>query len=64
MITIDGTEYAEEELTDEAKQRVRRIAAHREQLLEANMRQQELEQLITFQAQLIKQIMEPSEEDE
>jgi hypothetical protein len=64
MITIDGTEYAEEELTDEAKQRVRRIAAHREQLLEAIMRQQELEQLITFQAQLIKQIMEPSEEDE
>lgn len=64
MITIDGVEYTEEELTDDAKQRVRRIAAHREQLLEAIMRQQELEQLITFQAQLIKQTMEPSEENE
>ena len=64
MITIDCVEYTEEELTDDAKQRVRRIAAHRERLLEAIMRQHELEQLITFQAQLIKQIMEPSEEDE
>lgn len=59
MITIDDVEYSEEEMTNEAKIRAQRISQLREEHINLVLRQQEVEQSITFHAQCIKKEMEP-----
>jgi len=61
MITIDDVEYSEEEMTYEAKVRAQRIAQLREEHINLLLRQQEVEQSITFHASCIKKEMEPDE---
>ena len=48
MITIDDVEYSEEEMTYEAKIRAQRISQLREEHINLVLRQQEVEQSITF----------------
>ena len=62
MITIDDVEYSEEELTEEAKIRAKRIAQLKEEHLNLVLRQQEVEQSISFHANCIKKEMEPEED--
>jgi hypothetical protein len=61
MITIDDVEYSEEEMTYEAKIRAQRISQLREEHINLVLRQQEVEQSITFHAGCIKNEMEPEE---
>lgn len=64
MITIDGVEYTEEDLSEDAKIRAGRIMEKRAEIVQLILAQQEAEQSIRFHAQQIKAEMEPSEEDE
>ncbi len=61
MITIDGIEYNEEDLSEDAKIRAGRIGNLRNEIVELILRQQEAEQSIRFHAQQIKAEMEPEE---
>jgi len=61
MITIDGIEYDEEDLSEDAKIRAGRIGNLRNEIVELILRQQEAEQSIRFHAQQIKAEMEPEE---
>jgi hypothetical protein len=64
MITIDGVEYTEEDLSEDAKIRAGRIMELRSEVVRLILAQQEADQNIRFHAQQIKEEMEPSEEDE
>jgi hypothetical protein len=64
MITIDGVEYTEEELSGDSKIRANRIMELRAEVVKLILAQQEADQNIRFHAQQIKEEMEPSEEDE
>jgi hypothetical protein len=66
MITIDGVEYTEEELSADSKIRANRIMELRSEVVRLILAQQEAEQNIMFHAQQIKVEMEggDSEEDE
>jgi hypothetical protein len=66
MITIDGVEYTEEELSADSKIRANRIMELRSEVVRLILAQQEAEQNIMFHAQQIKEEMESgdSEEDE
>jgi len=61
MITIDGIDYNEEDLSEDAKIRAGRIGVLRSEVVELILRQQEAEQSIRFHAQQIKAEMEPEE---
>ena len=61
MITIDGIDYNEEDLSEDAKIRAGRIGVLRNEVVELILRQQEAEQSIRFHAQQIKAEMEPDE---
>ena len=61
MLTIDGVEYSEEDLSEDAKIRAQRIMHLREQRLNLVLQTQELDQSIMFHAQQIKSEMEPEE---
>jgi len=64
MITIDGTEYTEEELSGDSKIRANRIMELRSEVVRLILAQQEAEQNIIFRAQQIKEEMELADEDE
>jgi len=64
MITIDGTEYTEEELSGDSKIRANRIMELRSEVVRLILAQQEAEQNIIFHAQQIKEEMELADEDE
>lgn len=61
MITIDGVEYTEEDLSEDAKIRASRIMELRAEVVRLILAQQEAEQNIRFHAQQIKQEMQPEE---
>jgi hypothetical protein len=61
MLTIDGVEYSEEDLSEDGKIRAQRIMMLREQRVNLILQQQELDQSIMFHAQQIKAEMEPEE---
>jgi len=63
MITIDEVEYSEEEMSNESKIRAQRISQLREEHINLVLRQQEVEQSITYHAGCIKRDMSPDEED-
>jgi hypothetical protein len=63
MITIDGIDYNEEDLSEDAKIRAGRIGVLRSEVVELILRQQEAEQSIRFHAQQIKAEMEPEEDE-
>ena len=58
MITIDGVEYTEEELSSDSKIRANRIMELRSEVVMLILAQQETEQNIMFHAQQIKEEME------
>tara|TARA_X000001382_G_scaffold127838_1_gene116372 strand:- start:757 stop:972 length:216 start_codon:yes stop_codon:yes gene_type:complete len=57
MITIDGVEYTEEELSADSKIRANRIMELRSEVVRLILAQQEAEQNIMFHAQQIKEEM-------
>ena len=61
MITIDGIEYTEEDLSADSKIRANRIMELRQEVVRLILAQQEAEQNIRFHAQQIKADMEPEE---
>ncbi len=61
MITIDGIEYTEEDLSEDSKIRAGRIMELRQEVVRLILAQQEAEQNIRFHAQQIKADMEPEE---
>jgi len=63
MLTIDGVEYSEEDLSEDGKIRAQRIMMLREQRVSLILQQQELDQSIMFHAQQIKQEMEEQPEE-
>jgi hypothetical protein len=65
MITIDGIEYTEEDLSETGKLLANRIFSQRERLIQLKIELQELEHLIMFHAQQIKAEMagEPEASD-
>jgi len=64
MLTIDGVEYSEEDLSEDGKIRAQRIMMLREQRVSLILQQQELDQSIMFHAQQIKQEMEEEQPEE
>jgi len=64
MITIDGTEYTEEELSGDSKIRANRIMELRSEVVRLILAQQEAEQNIMFHAQQIKEEMEGGDSEE
>ena len=64
MITIDGVEYTEEELSSDSKIRANRIMELRSEVVRLILAQQETEQNIMFHAQQIKEEMEGDESEE
>ena len=64
MITIDGVEYTEEDLSGDSKIRANRIMELRAEVVRLILAQQEAEQNIRFHAQQIKEEMEPPKADE
>ena len=64
MITIDGVEYTEEELSSDSKIRANRIMELRSEVVRLILAQQETEQNIMFHAQQIKEEMEGEESEE
>lgn len=63
MITIDGIEYSDEDLSEDAKIRAGRIMELRQEVVRLILAQQEAEQSIRFHAQQIKAEMEPEEDE-
>jgi hypothetical protein len=64
MITIDGVEYTEEELSADSKIRANRIMELRSEVVRLILAQQEAEQNIMFHAQQIKEEMERGDSEE
>jgi len=64
MLTIDGVEYSEEDLSEDGKIRAQRIMMLREQRVSLILQQQELDQSIMFHAQQIKKEMEEEQPEE
>lgn len=64
MLTIDGVEYSEEDLSEDGKIRAQRIMMLREQRVSLILQQQELDQSIMFHAQQIKAEMEAEQPEE
>lgn len=64
MITIDGVEYTEEELSSDSKIRANRIMELRSEVVRLILAQQETEQNIMFHAQQIKEEMESGDSEE
>ena len=64
MITIDGIEYSDEDLTEDGRVRVQHILAQRARRIQIILELQDIDQSIAFHAKQIKEEMEPSEEDE
>jgi hypothetical protein len=63
MLTIDGVEYSEEDLSEDGKIRAKRIMRLRDQRVNLILEQQELDQLIMFHAKQIKAEMEEQPEE-
>ena len=64
MITIDGIDHNEEDLTEDGRVRVQHILAQRARRIQIILELQDIDQSIAFHAQQIKEEMEPSEEYE
>jgi hypothetical protein len=64
MITIDGVEYTEEELSSDSKIRANRIMELRSEVVRLILAQQEAEQNIMFHAQQIKEEMQGADSEE
>ena len=62
MLTIDGIEYSEDELSEDGKVRVQHILAQRARRIQIILELQDIDQSIAFHAQQIK--VECSEESE